>query len=251
MGRSKISLSFFLMFWIIASYSQILNIESYRIKTDTTGWAGRIGMDVSLTKNTKSLTKIGSKAHVQYKTSKSLILLLGQYNLLVSDGTDLIDKSTLHLRYNYDLTSKITGEYFVQGQKNSISKIDLRALAGAGLRFKLLRKENFRYYLGTTAMYEYEQSVINTIEKLWRWSNYFSFSIYPNKAFSFVSTTYYQPAFKSFGDYRMSSQNALFFNVTGHLSFKTAFNYNYDSTPVSGVPKVQYALSSGLVYNFK
>ena len=232
----------------LSGFSQILNMETYRIKTDTIGWAGKFGMDVSITKNTKSLTRIGTKIHLQYKTAKSLILLLGQYNLLASDAHSLIDKSVLHLRYNYKFTPVISGEYFIQVQKNSISKIDLRSLIGSGLRFKLSQSEAFHYYVGTTVMYEYEKTSILDIETYWRWSNYISFSLFPNKNTSIVSTTYYQPVFSDFSNFRISSQNAVYFKITTHLAFKTGFNYNYDSHPVFSVPKIQYNLNTGLVY---
>ena len=248
MKNALIGFIFLLSF---STHAQILNIESFRIKTDTIGWAGKIGLDFSLIKNTKSLTKIGNNTHIQYKTNKSLILLLGQYQLMVSDGTDLIDKAVLHLRYNYNFTRVVIGEWFVQGQRNSISKIDFRGLAGAGLRFKLSKKQQFKYYLGTTAMFEHEETTMQTTQDLWRWSNYFSFSWYPAKTLSLVSTTYYQPAFSDFSDYRIFSQNSLYFLVSMHLSFKTGFNFNFDSTPVAGVPDTQYSLTSGLVYVFK
>lgn len=240
----------FVLFINFYGWSQILNVESFRIRTDTTGWAGKVGLNVSLVKNTKTLTKIGGKAHLQYKTGKSLILLMGQYELLSSNANDLIDKSVLHLRYNYKIRPKTALETFVQGQKNSISKIDFRGLFGLGFRFKLSKNEKFRYYLGTTAMYELEKTSLNTKEQHWRWSNYFSFSIYPNEHFSIISTTYFQPVFDNFSDYRTASQNVLIFKIDKHLSFKTAFNYYFDTTPVTGVPKEQYDLNSGILYAF-
>jgi len=246
----KKSLLFIVLFLYLQGTAQILNIESYRIHTDTTGWAGKIGFDFSLTKNTKSLMSIGNKSHIQYKFKNNLILLLGQYSLLVSDNDNLIDKSILHLRYNHYFTAKIIGEWFVQGQRNAVSKIDFRGLAGAGLRFKLSKNNKYRYYYGSTLMYETEKTTADITGVLWRWSNYFSFTISPVKSMSFVSTTYYQPAFDNFSDYRIASQNVFFFLLSKHLNFKTTFNYNYDSSPVVDVPKTQYNLSSGIVYIF-
>ena len=230
--------------------AQILNIESYRIHTDTTGWAGKIGLDFSMIKNTKSLMLIGNTTHVQYKTKKNLFLLLGKYNLLVSDDDNLIDKSILHFRHNYYFTKRTIGEWFVQGQHNAVSKIDFRGLLGAGMRFKLSKNDKFRYYLGTTMMYEHEKTTLGITGDLWRWSNYFSFTLIPVKTMSFVSTTYYQPALSAFDDYRIASQNVFTFLLSKHLNFKTTFNYNFDSSPVEDVPETQYNLSSGIVYIF-
>ncbi len=247
MKKTLFSLVFILVYGVQA---QILNIEAYRIKTDTLGWAGKIGLNFSLTKNTKSLINIGNQTHIQYKTPKTLTLLLGQYNLLVSDNNNLIDKTVLHLRYNYYFKPRFIGEWFVQGQRNAVSKIQFRGLAGMGLRFKLSKNDHYRYYLGTTAMFEHEETTLDTTQELWRWSNYFSFTIIPNDHVSLVSTTYYQPAFSDFSDYRIASQNTLYFNISKHLSFKTAFNYTYDSSPVINIPKTQYNLISGVIYAF-
>ncbi len=245
-------LIFFIVLFMTAEfYGQILNVENLRIKTDTIGWAGKIGLDFSMTKNTKSLMILGNKTHVQFKTKKSLFLLLGQYNLMISDKNHLIDKSVLHFRYNYKFNDRVVGELFLQGQQNSISKIDFRGLSGLGIRFKLSKTKNMRYYFGTGFMYEYEKDFVSTTAaQLVRSTSYFSFSIYPTSSVSMVSTTYFQPAISHFSDYRLSTQNSLFFHLTKKMSFKTSFNLAYDTMPIVGVPKMQYNLSSGLVYAF-
>ncbi len=230
---------------------QILNMEDYRIHNDTLGWSGKAGIDLYVTKNTKTLTKISGLWHVQHKSEKDLILLLAKYSLLKSDAQDLIDQSVLHLRYNHFFTQNLIGEWFIQGQKNSISGIFFRGLSGLGLRLKLSKNfEKNKVYFGTAPMFEYEQTTSNKIIKLWRWSNYVSFTFSPNKLFSLVSTTYYQPVFVHFKDFRISSQNSLMFKMTDHLSFKTSFIYNFDNKPVSGIPKEQYNLTSGALYQF-
>jgi len=231
--------------------AQILNVENYRIKTDTVGWAGKISLNLSLTENTKSLLIVGNNTHLQYKTAKNLYLFLGQYSLMSSGNSDLINKLVLHFRYNHKFTDRFVGEFFLQGQQNSISKIDVRKLIGTGVRFKLSKNDKMRYYLGTSMMYEIEKSTLSSIEsKLWRSSTYFSFSLYPTKTFSIISTTYYQPALADFGDYRISSTNSLYFKISKKLAFKSSFVYNYDAAPVLGIPKTQYNLNSGIVYAF-
>ncbi len=245
-----------ILFLLLSAYygqAQILNIENYRIKTDTAGWAGKLGVDFSMTKNTKSLLHFGSDLHVQYKTKRSLYLLLGQYHIFVSNGSNLIDKSVGHLRYNYKFSDRVVGETFVQIQHNAVSKIDLRSLYGAGMRFKLSTSKAYKYYLGSALMYEHEKSLgdVISVQNMFRWSNYFSTSLYPTKNFTFISTTYYQPALQAFSDYRILSQNTMAFLISTRLSFKTTFNIQYDSRPVPGIPNMQYGLTSGLVYFIK
>jgi putative salt-induced outer membrane protein YdiY len=247
-------LSFF--FFMILSSSinaQILNIENFRIKTDTVGWSGKIGLNFSLTKNTKSLTNIGSNIHVQYKSKKNLYLILSNYNLLVSDKQDLINKAVIHLRHNYKINRILRSELFFQAQNNSISKIELRTLIGAGLRYKLSKKETKKFYLGTTIMYEHEKIVadLEPTSDILRLSSYFSFNLYLDGNLSWIGTTYYQPAIKNFNDYRIATQSSLTYSFTKKLAFKTKFSLNYDAFPVNGIPQTDYNLSSGIVYYIK
>ena len=57
--------------------AQIVNVESRRIQTDTTGWAGSFGGNVNLSKNVDRVFSASAFAHLQYKNSKNLILFLG------------------------------------------------------------------------------------------------------------------------------------------------------------------------------
>lgn len=241
------------MLFGLAVHSQILNIENYRIKTDTIGWSGKFGLNFSLTKNTKSLTNIGSNIHVQYKNEKNLYLILSNYNLLVSDKQNLINKAVIHLRHNYKINTALRSEFFLQAQNNSISKIELRTLVGAGLRFKLSKKEMKKLYLGTSIMYEHEkiEKNIEPVSDLIRLSTYFSFNIYMEGNLSWIGTIYYQPAFQNFKDYRIATQTSLTYSLTKKIAFSTKFVLNFDAFPVNGIPQTDYNLSSGIVYYIK
>jgi len=245
------------LFWFallvsFTSQSQIINTESLRMVTDTSGWSGSIGLNVGFAKNVKELFKIKNKIHVQYKNPKHLILFMNNIGFDRADGADFVNKGAQHLRYNYRFHPKISWETFVQNQYNAISKIDYRRLAGTGFRYKLSKWEKYKAYIGSLAMYEHEKTteVPVVTHKDWRNSSYLSFSFYFTKNISLVSTTYYQPLFEDFKDYRISHQSALALKILKNLSFKTAFNFTYDAFPVIGIPNKEYELTNGLVYSF-
>jgi hypothetical protein len=232
--------------------SQIINTESLRMVTDTSGWSGSISLNVGFVKNVKELFKISNKIHVQYKTPKHLVLFMNNISFDRADGSNFINKGVQHLRYNYRFKPTISWEAFIQNQYNSISKIDYRRLVGTGLRFKLSKSEKYKAYLGSLIMYENEKTIETPpiSHKDWRNSSYFSFSFYFNDNISLISTTYYQPKLSEFSDYRVAHQSVLAFNIFKNLSFKTAFNFTYDTFPVIGIPNKQYELTNGLVYSF-
>ena len=213
------------LLWLVflssfTTHSQIINTESLRMVTDTSGWSGSIGLNVGFAKNVKELFKIKNDIHVQYKTPKHLVLFMNKIGFERADGDDFVNKGVQHLRYNYRFHRQLSWEAFAQNQYNAISKIDYRRLAGTGFRYKLSKSEKYKAYLGSLAMYEYEKTTEIPVEfhKDWRNSTYLSFSFYFTKNISLISTTYYQPLFEDFKDYRVSHQSALALKILKNLS---------------------------------
>ncbi|WP_299397364.1 DUF481 domain-containing protein [uncultured Gelidibacter sp.] len=224
-----------------------------RKKTDSAKWTGSVSLDASLIKNKNSIFKIATKADVQYNNKKELWLFVNDLKFEKAAEKSFVNKGTQHLRYNHKVMETIKMEGFVQAQYDAISEIDFRGLIGAGPRFKLSSDEDYRFYLGTLIMYEYEQTSEienNKINKDVRGSTYFSFSIYPTETIGIISTSYYQPRLDAFKDYRLSSTTSVLFKILENLAFKTTFTYNFDAYPVVTIPKAQYELTNGLLYTF-
>jgi hypothetical protein len=101
-------------------------------------------------------------------------------------------------------------------------------------------------------MYEYEEieDGFTPLQRNFRNSSYLSLSLHPNDQVTFVSTTYYQPIFKKFNDYRISSQSSLVVSVFTNLALKTSYTFTYDASPALGIPNSQYDLSTGITYSF-
>ncbi|MAK36632.1 MAG: hypothetical protein CMC15_10705, partial [Flavobacteriaceae bacterium] len=157
-----------------------------------------------------------------------------------------------HLRYNYRFHPRIAWEAFAQGQYNKINLIDFRGLIGTGPRFKLTTSENYKVYLGTLAMLEYEEVTdgVTPLQRNLRGSTYVSFSFYPTDRISIISTTYYQPLFKQFSDYRISSQSSLAVDLFQDFAVKLSHTFIYDAFPAVGIPNSQYEFTTGFAYTF-
>tara|TARA_R110002124_G_scaffold99337_1_gene245320 strand:- start:51020 stop:51778 length:759 start_codon:yes stop_codon:yes gene_type:complete len=248
--KLPISLLFFLLSFNISA--QILNAESLRKVTDTSGFSGSGSLNFALKRNTNNFLTLSTNIHIQYKMNNHLFLFKNDFNFQKIEGDRFENSGIQHLRYNYKFSPRIAWEFFAQGQYNKVSKIDFRGLVGTGPRFKLTNSENYKFYLGTLVMYEYEEidDGITPIQKDIRGSTYLSFSIYPAENISFVSTTYYQPRINNFNDYRISSQTALVVTLIKNFGLKTAYTFTYDSFPAIGIPNSQYDFTTGLNYSF-
>ena len=240
--------------WSSMTYAQVINVETLRKASDSAKWTGSVSLDLSIIKNTNDIFRIANKAHVQYNDKINLWLFVNDLNFQKIEGNSLVNRGTQHLRYNRKVSETMKWEAFAQAQYDAISEIDFRGLLGTGPRFKLSKSDDYRFYLGTLIMYEYEKAsevISDREQKDFRGSAYLSFSLYPTENISIISTSYYQPKLDACRDYRFSSNTSVLFEIFKDLAFKTNFNYNYDAFPVSSnIPKTQFELTNGILYMF-
>lgn len=243
---------FILLIYSSAASSQlIVNVENSRIQSDTTGWKGDVGTSFSFTKNVQQILNINATMHLQYKTEKNLYLLLANYNLLKSNNQQLFNNMFYHLRFNRKLGKVVRWEAFTQWQQNSINNIDLRSLFGTGPRFKMHESKSFRIYAAALAMYEHEvDKNPKVIHNDMRGDNYVSFTFKPNEIFDVTSTTFYQPLFRQFNDFRVLNQIVFNIKATKHFSIATNWDYSYDAFPAAGTPNVNFTITNGFSYTF-
>ncbi|MFN0275844.1 MAG: DUF481 domain-containing protein [Chitinophagales bacterium] len=242
-----LSFSFFSFF----VSGQVINIEGYRIRTDTTGWAGSGDVSVYLAKYDDVIVSFLTNLQFQYKQGKSLFLFLTDVQTVQAQGDRFVNSGFQHARYNYKITDRFVWELFAQGQYNAPLAIDWRFLTGTGPRFKIYGSDKFRLYIASLYMFELEKNtdVENPLNTN-RLSTYLSFTLATNENYNLTSTTYYQPNFADFEDYRLSTT----------MSFKTYFgkfgymkmNYSLldDKAPAAGVPETIYNLTGGLGLEF-
>ncbi len=251
MRRTIISLLFFFCMSPFLR-SQIVNIESSRMQSDTVGWMGSAGTNFNFVKNTDKITQINLRAHIQYKGKKDLWLLLGHYGFLKGGNTKFIGYSFGHVRYNRKLNKWLRWEAFTQAQNNYITQIDRRYLVGTGPRFKIADTKVFHLYIASLLMYEYEKERTTppvTHNDL-RNSSYISFTIKPTDNIEIISTTFFQPLLSNFSDYRILNESMFRAGMGKHFSFTVGYNYLNDRFPAGVAPKTTYVLDMGLQYDF-
>lgn len=231
---------------------QVVNIESARMQSDTTGLMGEINSNFSLTKNNNEVFSVDLNTHLQYKSKKDLYLFIASYGFLKAAASDLINNTFLHFRYNRKLNKSLRWEAFIQLQKNAVNKIDIRFLIGTGPRFKIVDKKSMKLYLASLVMHEYQKDKTEPVvtQRDIRSSSYISITLKPLTNLEIASTTFYQPLINSIADYRVLNQAGIKIKAGQHFGLSLYWNYLFDSRPVPGIPKVNYNLSSGLGYEF-
>lgn len=252
MRHRRILLLLILISFTYKVSAQIVNVESLRIQTDTVGFAGSLGGDFTLTKDVDKIFAANAYATIQYKSQKSIYLILSNYSFLKGADKKLLNKLFAHFRYDRKITDFFRMEAFTQIQTNKITKIDTRYLLGAGPRFKIPTFNKLKTYLGILFMYEYEKELTDPIiyHNVIRNSSYLSFTYEPNDHVKLTSTTFYQPKINEFSDFRILNQENVSFSISKKLSATINWDYLYDAQPVKGIPKSNYTFSTGLKYVF-
>jgi Protein of unknown function, DUF481 len=236
----------------ITASTQILNVESLRKVTDTSGWSGNAGFNFSLKRNVNDFVTFGSSVHVQYKTPKQLVLFKNDIAFEKISGESFDNVMVSHIRYNHNISPRVVWEVFTQAQYNKVNLIKFRGLAGTGPRFKLSKLDNYKFYLGALTMIEYEELIdeVTPIQRTIRASAYFSFSLFPSERITVVSTTYYQPRYDKVNDYRISSDSSLLVELFKNFSLKSTYLFIFDAFPAESIPKSQYYFLTGFAYSF-
>ena len=229
------------------SYSQIVNIESKRVRREGDGWSGESGVEFFILKEVSTVYAASGNIQLQMKKDRSLLLFLSEFSFLKADDQDFSNAGFQHIRYNYKVSELMRWEAFTQAQFNKIRDVKLRALIGTGPRVKLYDTDLMRFYLASLYMYEYEERQNERVfDRTHRLSSYLSYTFDIGKML-FFGTIYHQPNLQDFSDYRISFQTDLEFEVFEALDFVIKYKLLYDTKPPPGVPNTSYQISNGLI----
>ncbi|PHN04148.1 DUF481 domain-containing protein [Flavilitoribacter nigricans] len=260
----KIYLLPFLLLCSMATFAQIVNIESLRMNAKDKKLSGIVDLDFAIRKNKAGQTVvIGTDVGAQWNLGrKNRLIFLSGYHLTQFNDTDdptapsrnFNNQAFGHFRYNIDLSKTIALEAYSQAQWDEVQEIDIRFLNGAGLRFELLQNDTASFYFGLSYMLEYEETserpeAITTNEHQ-RLSTYVSGQLGLNPFLNFNYVLYFQPRPAELEDFRISSNVGLSIRLSRKVNFTTSASLLFDSRPPSTVPKTQYFLSNGIRMDF-
>ncbi|MEL6924908.1 MAG: DUF481 domain-containing protein [Bacteroidota bacterium] len=226
--------------------AQIINIEDKRSRQpDTTAWYGNVDLGFNVYENNGAVYTLKGGLLLEFQRRKNLYLIVNQFNLVKASGANFVNDGFQHVRYNYNLRPRVVYEAFAQAQYNERVRIRFRGLLGTGLRFQIFEEQPI--FFGTSYMYEYEEeSKSEGIRRGHRWSSYLSFRYGPTDNFLLANTSYFQPLFDQFNDFRLSSQTSILLRVSDRLNFKSSFSITFDTQVPEGVPSTIYRFNNGI-----
>lgn len=248
------STGFFIFFVLLCSSltAQVVNIEQRRSDLPKSGIQGSVEFSLQYIKNTSELLAFKNKSTIQYFLKKNMFLFFSDNDFGKTDGNLFLNEGFQHVRYNYNIANtSFLVEAFGQFQYNGKRNLNARWLTGLGPRYRIFAKDSVWLFTGILFMYEHERlgGEYKSSGEYYRFSAYQSFG-WKFDHFTFTQITYYQPVIDKFSDYRFTTQSAVLVPMFKRLTFKIAFQYNYESVPPPGIKPRYYSFDNSILWKF-
>lgn len=238
--------------------SAIVNIENMRIDTTNKieGMDSTINLDISGDNGNTQKIQAGLGARAQWYAPQGTHFIVFNYEYGESADIKDTDKAFLHGRSINYLSDTQAWEVFTQIESNPFTRLELRALVGAGLRWELSKSEGVASYAGVGLFRSREEldpesmttdtdTVYNT-----RLNTYLVLKYKISPHARLVNTLYYQPDINDSSDYRLLEQLGLQMDITEKLSFKISLDVSHDSMAPQTIRATDTRYRTGFEYNF-
>jgi putative salt-induced outer membrane protein YdiY len=237
--------------------SAIVNVEQAIIGQLPEGTRTNLDLMADGASGNNDKSSIKANLLTMRKHEEETEFLLLEYAYGKSFGQTDTDRAFAHLRHRTDISASWGVEEFFQIGRDPFARLTRRTLLGGGMRRVLFEENNKSAgYLGIGAFYEREM-LTDTLgtsdslrEDLWRASTYLVLKRQLNDQVRLYNSTYYQPAFKDTGDYRILEQASMLVKMAQNLDFKLNLNITFDSKPPQTVQKRDLVYSTGLEFSF-
>lgn len=237
--------------------SAIINIEEIHLGTPADGFSGQINGDVAGAAGNSDKLALATAGRGQWHGGDHTLFIVGEYAYGTSQGRQDTNRAFGHLRHRWQWRPLWASEAFVQASRDSFARLRFRGLVGGGLRLTLSEgQQHATAYVGLGAFFERERlrKLLGTNDplasSLWRGNAYLTLKQRFNEQLRLLSTTFYQPAFAAFGDFRLLEEAALYVKVLDDVDIRLSLQISHDSQPPAGVKATDFIYASGIEFRF-
>jgi hypothetical protein len=220
------------------------------------GYSGTVAADLELTTGNVEHFQLGINGRVDYQTEATTTFLLGRGDIGLVGSDRFSNAGLLHLRHGRLWFPRLMPEIYAQINYDEPQLLEVRAVAGGGVRVGLADTESIRLWVGTGYMFEHERLDLPDTARhpqttsVHRWSSYVTGRAAAGTNVTLVATGYIQPLIDDLLDLRILSDVSLGVSVTRALSLNVSFSLRYDSRPPDAVAALDTALRNGIAVTF-
>jgi len=247
--------------------AQILNVERERQSSDSIHYfTGNASLNFSLFNRTAAaddptrLLSANANAQLSYVADKNMYMWLNHLEYLEINNEAFNNFAYTHLRANFLHKRPLSYEVFAQYQYDLLRGLDRRLLAGAGLRWRLLKNKHLDLHYGLGGKFEEElwqepksEEPLLVSTYFWKSTQYLSLFYRINEQARLNTIVYHQATYDQTVGYfrqRYLGDVQLTFKLSKWLSFRSTFNFAYDNAPIVEITKFIYNISNGIQVSF-
>jgi len=233
----------------------IVSMEDIHLGKPPQGFQGAFELSLKVDDGNTQQAAASTGMKLQWTEGMTTNFILGNYEYGESAGKTDKNEGFVHLRHIHQLDKQYAWEAFSQLSFNEFTKLNLRVLAGGGVRLTLADVTDKRAsFFGLGAFYEYEKldtdEAGDESESSVRVNSYLVFKFRFNDHVSLVISTYYQPSLEDLSDFRAIEDMSLVSELTESLSLRVGLDLKHDSDPPADVEKTDTSLKLGFVIRF-
>jgi Protein of unknown function, DUF481 len=247
-----------------------VNAEMLRQNLLKPGFSINIDGTFAVARGNVEVIDVGAAGRIQYQTLypvapavpgqpaplpfvRQRVYITGSGRFAESAAGPFTSQTFLHMRWTGMWHPRVGSDAFVQHQYNRFFRLQRRSLAGAGLRVEIVHDPVFLWWGGTGYMAEYELINVQpgapddpeTLSH--RWTSYLTERLtLAGGRLLLQSTTYFQPRFDDFSDFRILQELEGLARITDILGFGLTMSILHDSAPPTGVKDTDLRLTSSV-----
>ncbi|MDH5570480.1 MAG: DUF481 domain-containing protein [Gammaproteobacteria bacterium] len=237
----------------------IVNIEGMQLdKNDkAAAFVGQLNLAISGKNGNTNNFKAGLGGRLQWFETGYTRFMVFNHEYGESADVKDTDKSFLHLRHIHYYSDSLAWELFGQLERNEFTRLSMRALAGAGVRWTLLEQPvRHALDLGLGGFYSVEKLDDTTgttdggRDNVTRANIYLVYKYKISDNARLTNTAYYQPDVEETSDYRLLDQFGLQVDLNSSLSLSISIDVAKDNQPPQNIKATDTSYTTSLVYKF-
>lgn len=258
-------LAFALLLAPMQGHSQVLHTESFSAILDTSKAIKGSFLPSFRYRNVKQeFFEIENSADLSLLLGRNLFSLANKLEYARFGQEDIMSGGHLYLEYQrLGQDSRWSVEPYAMRLWQEIRGLELKYSLGSNLRYALVRKPSFGFFLGLGLLYEWEKwnyegspnpedipaNPQAVYSEMIRWASYFSLKKTFDDLIQLDLSGYFQPSF-NLQSYRMALSASMSYKFTSHIGLTLRYQNIYDPQPLVPIPELFNDLTLGLELSF-
>ncbi len=233
----------------------IVDTSNLHSQTPEDGLHGKVKVSLDKKSGNTEAESYATSAIVSNHIGKKTDYLILKTQYGTTSGVKSSQQNLAHIRRIISWKQDLDVEVFTQAESNPFTRLNYRALIGAGQRYRLYDEADKGVVIFGLGGFYLQEKIASGFadsgtDHLWRANSYLVLSFQIDPDITISSTTYFQPSIQNINDYRLLEDAAVEFKLSKSLALELSYHLVRDSKPPLGVKEGDHQFITTLNYSF-